>query len=117
MFGSGDSFEVSPELLGQATSAPVAIVVKVSGRGAAELARDPRYAQLPAFRSGQVPELPVTSFRPDYTGVLSTLDAVEAAFWRATRCTTDVVAATTTVPAIIPTSRNSAPTGHRPLLS
>ncbi|CAG7555370.1 unnamed protein product, partial [Fusarium equiseti] len=46
LFGSGDSFEVSPELLSQVADAPVAFVIPVSGRPMAELATDPLYSQL-----------------------------------------------------------------------
>ena len=45
LFGSGDSFEVSPELLSQVADAPVAFVIPVSGRPMAELATDPLYSQ------------------------------------------------------------------------
>jgi iron complex transport system substrate-binding protein len=82
LFGSGDSFEVSPELLAQVATAPTIFVIPTGGRPASELAEDPLYAQLPAFRSGQVHELPATSYRPDYDGVLSTLDLVGKEFRR-----------------------------------
>ncbi|TJZ80288.1 iron siderophore-binding protein [Rhodococcus oryzae] len=80
LFGSGDSFEVSPELLSTVADAPVAFVVPVSGRALAELAQDPLYARLPAIARGKAFELPATSYRPDYDGVMATLDVIEKSF-------------------------------------
>lgn len=80
MVSTGDSFEVSPELLPQVANAPNAIVVSTGGRTSAELARDPVWAQLPAFKAGRVADLPATSYRPDFDGALSTLDALAKAY-------------------------------------
>lgn len=80
LYGSGDSFVVSPELLAPIASAPVMFVVPVAGRSLAELQKDPAYAALPAFATGKVFELPATSYRPDYDGVMGTLDLVEQTF-------------------------------------
>ncbi|WP_337061768.1 Fe2+-enterobactin ABC transporter substrate-binding protein [Kineococcus sp. G2] len=80
LYGSGDSFEVSPELLGQVADAPVAFVVDLGGASVEELAQDPVYAALPAFRNGQVHELPATSYRPDYDGAMDALDAIAEEF-------------------------------------
>jgi iron complex transport system substrate-binding protein len=80
LYGSGDSFEVSPELLSQVADAPMAFVVPLGGRSAAELAQDPLYAQLPAFAQHKVHELPATSYRPDYDGVMATLDLIQQQF-------------------------------------
>jgi iron complex transport system substrate-binding protein len=80
LFGSGDSFEVSPELLSRVADAPMAFVVPLSGRPAAQLEQDPLYAQLPAFAQGAVHELPATSYRPDYDGVMATLDLIQQQF-------------------------------------
>ncbi|RRQ26707.1 iron siderophore-binding protein [Rhodococcus sp. Eu-32] len=80
LYGSGDSFIISNELLGNVATAPVVIVVPVAGRGLNELKQDPAYANLPAFASGNVFELPATSYRPDYDGVISTLDQVQTMF-------------------------------------
>lgn len=80
LYGSGDSFIISPELLAPVASAPVIIVVPVAGRSLEELKQDPAYAGLPAFASGNVFELPATSYRPDYDGVISTLDQVQTLF-------------------------------------
>ncbi|WP_242640299.1 ABC transporter substrate-binding protein [Rhodococcoides fascians] len=80
LYGSGDSFVVSPELLAPIATAPVMFVVPVAGRSLAELQQDPAYASLPAFASSKVYELPATSYRPDYDGVMATLDLVEQTF-------------------------------------
>ncbi|MCI2237128.1 ABC transporter substrate-binding protein [Paenibacillus sp. TRM 82003] len=80
LYGSGDSFEVSPELLGQVADAPVAFVVALGGPSAQELAQDPVYAALPAFRDGQVHELPATSYRPDHDGAVDALEAIAEQF-------------------------------------
>jgi len=80
LFGSGDSFEVSPELLSQVADAPVAFVIPVSGRPMAELATDPLYSQLPSFKAGTTFELPASSYRPDYDGAMATLDLIGQTF-------------------------------------
>lgn len=80
LYGSGDSFIVSNELLAQVGDAPVMFVVPVAGRSLEDLQQDPLYTSLPAFESGQVYELPATSYRPDYDGVMGTLDLVQDMF-------------------------------------
>ncbi|MEZ0492089.1 ABC transporter substrate-binding protein [Kineococcus sp. TBRC 1896] len=80
LYGSGDSFEVSAELLSQVADAPNAFVVNLGGRSLAELQQDPIYAALPAFASGQVHELPAVSYRPDYDGAMTALDALAERF-------------------------------------
>ncbi len=80
LYGSGDSFIVSNELLAQVGDAPVMFVVPVAGRTLEQLQQDPLYTSLPAFDSGQVYELPATSYRPDYDGVMGTLDLVQETF-------------------------------------
>ncbi|WP_205707947.1 ABC transporter substrate-binding protein [Kineococcus vitellinus] len=80
LYGSGDSFEVSPELLASVADAPNAFVVDLGGRGLQELKADPLYAALPSFAAGNVWELPATSYRPDYDGALGALDALERLF-------------------------------------
>ncbi|RZT85865.1 iron complex transport system substrate-binding protein [Pseudonocardia sediminis] len=81
---TGDSFELSAELLPQVVDAPNVFVVNVNGKPAAELAKDPVWAQLPAFRAGSVHELPATSYRPDYDAALSTLDILGQEFPKTT---------------------------------
>ena len=80
LYGSGDSFIVSNELLAPVGNAPVMFVVPVAGRSLAELKQDPLYAALPAFANNQVYELPATSYRPAYDGVMETLDQVQEMF-------------------------------------
>lgn len=78
---SADWFGFSPELLTKVVDAPVVFVVPLSGaKGAADLAKDPLYAQLPAFKDKKVYELPATSYRPDYRGVMDTLDLIQEQF-------------------------------------
>ncbi|WP_328391984.1 ABC transporter substrate-binding protein [Nocardia sp. NBC_00416] len=78
---SADWFGFSPELLTKVVDAPVTFVVPLSGaKSAADLAKDPMYAQLPAFKDKKVYELPATSYRPDYRGVMNTLDLISEQF-------------------------------------
>ncbi|MFR9806885.1 Fe2+-enterobactin ABC transporter substrate-binding protein [Pseudonocardia sp. RS010] len=80
LYGSGDSFEVSPELLGKVADAPNLFVITLSGRTVDQLEQDPLYAALPAFRAGTVHELPATSYRPDLDGATSTLTVIDQEF-------------------------------------
>ncbi|WP_028936983.1 ABC transporter substrate-binding protein [Pseudonocardia spinosispora] len=80
--GTGDSFRVSRELLSQSADAPTAFFIQLTGPPFAQVAADPRFARLPAFRSGQVHELPQVSFRPDHAAVMRTLDLIEEQFRR-----------------------------------
>ncbi|MBF6285635.1 ABC transporter substrate-binding protein [Nocardia cyriacigeorgica] len=78
---AADWFHFSPELLSTVVDAPVVFVVSLSGgRDAAQLGQDPLYAQLPAFKSGNVFELPASSARPDYRSVMDTLDLIAERF-------------------------------------
>lgn len=78
---SADWFNFSPELLTKVVDQPVVIVVPLSGaKSAADLAADPMFAQLPAFKDKKVYELPATSYRPDYRGVMNTLDLIQEQF-------------------------------------
>lgn len=83
LFGSGDSFEVSPELLGTVANAPTLFVVGLGGPTLDQLKADPVYAALPAFQSGQVHELPATSYRPDLDGATTTLTVIDQEFGKA----------------------------------
>lgn len=80
LYGSGDSFIISNELLAPVGSAPAMFVVPVAGRTLAELQQDPLYVGLPALAGNKVYELPATSYRPDYDGVMATLDQVQEMF-------------------------------------
>ncbi|QBS40724.1 iron siderophore-binding protein [Nocardia sp. CS682] len=78
---AGDWVSFSPELLSTVVDAPVLFVVTLDGgRNIAQLKEDPMLAQLPAFRAGQVYELPTTSQRPDYRSAMSTLDLLAERF-------------------------------------
>ncbi|MFC3965706.1 ABC transporter substrate-binding protein [Nocardia jiangsuensis] len=78
---AADWLEFSPELLTRVVDAPVVFVVPLNdGRDATALGADPVYAQLPAFRGGTVFDLPATSLRPDYRGVMRTLDLIAERF-------------------------------------
>ncbi|QNG18772.1 ABC transporter substrate-binding protein [Rhodococcus triatomae] len=80
LYGTGDSFILSRELLSSTADAPVVFVIRLTGRTLDELAADPLYASLPAFADGNVYELPPTSYRSDYQGVMTTLDEVQRLF-------------------------------------
>ncbi|MEV6770307.1 ABC transporter substrate-binding protein [Nocardia sp. NPDC051030] len=78
---AADWFQFSPELLTAVVDAPVLFVLTLDGgRTATQLATDPMYAKLPAFQQNKVFELPASSQRPDYRGVMSTLDLMAERF-------------------------------------
>ncbi|GAB78485.1 iron complex transport system substrate-binding protein [Austwickia chelonae] len=80
LYGSGDSFNVSKELLPKVADAPNTFVIPVGGPKLAELQADPVYSQLPSFTGKKVNEFPATSYRPDYDSALQTLDLLEKTF-------------------------------------
>ncbi len=80
LFGTGDSFEVSPERLADVADAPTLFAISLGGPTADELAKRRIYARLPAFRAGSVFQLPAWSFRPDYYATMHTLDRVHELF-------------------------------------
>ncbi|SUD47796.1 Ferrienterobactin-binding periplasmic protein precursor [Nocardia otitidiscaviarum] len=78
---AADWVSFSPELTTTVVDAPVLFVVQLDGgRSIAQLREDPMLAALPAFRSGQVYDLPATSQRPDYRNVMATLDLLAERF-------------------------------------
>ena len=78
---AADWVSFSPELLTTVVDAPALFVVQLDGgRDLAELRKDPMLAELPAFRSGKVYELPPASQRPDYRNVMNTLDLLAEQF-------------------------------------
>ncbi|MFD3510591.1 ABC transporter substrate-binding protein [Nocardia sp. NPDC058666] len=78
---AADWVSFSPELLSTVVDAPVVFVIKLDGgRDIAGLKQDPMLAGLPAFRTGQLYELPSESKRPDYRGAMATLDLLEQRF-------------------------------------
>jgi iron complex transport system substrate-binding protein len=80
LFGTGDSFETSPELLPTIADAPTAIFVPIGQTPLEALRNNPVYARLPAVAAGNAYEVPSSSFRPDYAAAMSTLDAFAAQF-------------------------------------
>ncbi|WP_228538274.1 hypothetical protein [Nocardia sp. XZ_19_385] len=78
---AADWVSFSPELTSVVVDAPALFVVQLDGgRSIAQLKDDPMLAALPAFRSGQVYELPATSQRPDYRHAMATLDLLASRF-------------------------------------
>lgn len=80
LYGSGDSFNVSSEVLPTVADADTAFVIDLGGKNIDELKKDPVYSQLPAFEEDQVYELPASSYRPDYDGAMETLNMIEKIF-------------------------------------
>ena len=80
LFGTGDSFEVSQELLPQVADAPTAIFVPIGQTPLDQLRTNPVYARLPAVAANNADEVPSSSFRPDYQGAMSTLDTFATLF-------------------------------------
>ncbi|MHA6781023.1 ABC transporter substrate-binding protein [Pseudonocardia saturnea] len=81
-YGTGDSFEVSTELAGQAYTGPSAFVLgfQADVTSVADLAADPIYARLPSFAAGQAYDLPYWAHRADYYATMALLDEVERMF-------------------------------------
>ncbi|MEV0766083.1 ABC transporter substrate-binding protein [Nocardia sp. NPDC050435] len=78
---AADWVNFSPELTSVVVDAPALFIVQLDGgRTIAQLKQDPVLAALPAFRSGQLYELPSTSQRPDYRHVMATLDLIAKTF-------------------------------------
>ncbi|WP_420111903.1 ABC transporter substrate-binding protein [Pseudactinotalea sp.] len=80
--GSGDSFEMSTEQVGQAITAPTVFVLGFQSEviSAAELGEDPTYGDLPAYQNDQAYDLPYWAHRADYQTALELLDYIEAEF-------------------------------------
>lgn len=81
-FGTGDSLELPAERVLDVLTAPTLFAIGfVDGRvSAAELAQNPLYAQLPAFVSGNVHDLPNWAYRADYQRTMTLLDEIEKMF-------------------------------------
>ncbi|MFE3322070.1 ABC transporter substrate-binding protein [Nocardia sp. NPDC059195] len=78
---AGDWVTFSPELLSTVVDAPVLFVIKLDGgRDIPQLKEDPALAMLPAFKKGQLYELPAESKRPDYRVAMATLDLLAERF-------------------------------------
>ncbi|MEJ2885494.1 ABC transporter substrate-binding protein [Actinomycetospora aeridis] len=80
LFGTGDSFEVSQELLPRVADAPTAIFVPIGQTPLDQLRTNPVYARLPAVAANNAYEVPSSSFRPDYQGAMTTLDTFATLF-------------------------------------
>lgn len=79
-YGSGDSIELSPEVVGQVFTYPTVFVMGFQSdfTSAAEVGKDPLYAGLPAFASGAAFDLPYWAHRADYDATMALLDLVES---------------------------------------
>jgi iron complex transport system substrate-binding protein len=81
-YGTGDSFELSVELVGQVLTAPTLFTFAFNADtiDVPTLAQDPIYGALPAFASGNAYELPYWAYRADYLRTMDLLDAIEEQF-------------------------------------
>jgi iron complex transport system substrate-binding protein len=81
-FGSGDSVELSREVVGQIVDAPTVFVLGFNAdvTDVATLGADPLYAALPAFAGGSAHDLPYWVYRADFYRTMDTLDRIEAVF-------------------------------------
>ena len=81
-YGTGDSFELSPELVGQVITAPTVFVLGFNAdtTDVATLSADGLYAALPAFASGGAHDLPYWSYRADWYRTMDLLDVIESEF-------------------------------------
>ncbi|MEV6278608.1 ABC transporter substrate-binding protein [Nocardia sp. NPDC051832] len=78
---AADWVAFSPELISVVVDAPALFVVQLEGgRTVTQLKDDTILAALPAFKAGQVYELPATSQRPDYRHSMATLDLIAKRF-------------------------------------
>ena len=81
-YGTGDSIELSTELVAEVFTAPSAFVLSFNDdlTSVAELSENPVYAALPAFEDGNAHDLPYWSYRADYYRTMDLLDLVEEQF-------------------------------------
>lgn len=82
VYGTGDSFELSTEQVGQVFTAPMIFAFSFVDNGAdtATLASNPVYAGLPAFQNDQVYELPYWAYRADFIRTMNLLDSIQQQF-------------------------------------
>jgi len=82
LFGSGDSFEVSTENVGEVFTYPTVFVLGFQSdvTTVAELSENPVYAALPAFEAGDAYDLPYWAHRADYLATMALLDTIETMF-------------------------------------
>jgi iron complex transport system substrate-binding protein len=83
MVSTGDSFELSPELLATVADAPDLQVIEMGGADVPQLAADPVFARLPAFVNGRVTAMGAVVYRPDYPAVMLALDQIASAYPKA----------------------------------
>lgn len=81
-YGTGDSFELSPELIGDVFTAPTVFALSFNGdfTDVATLGQQAAYAALPSFSAGNAYDLPYWAYRADYPRTLELLDLVESTF-------------------------------------
>ncbi|WP_166354434.1 ABC transporter substrate-binding protein [Phytoactinopolyspora limicola] len=82
LYGSGDSFELSTEQVGQVFVTPTVFVLGFQSDviGVDELAENRVYASLPSFESGHAYHLPFWAHRADYYATMALLDHIEGLF-------------------------------------
>lgn len=79
----GDSYEVSPELIGSTFTQPSLFVMafnSTTDTSAAKLREQPVWAALPSFTAGRAFDLPYWVQRPDFDRAIATLDLVQKQF-------------------------------------
>lgn len=81
-FGSGDSFKMSTERVGQFITAPTVFVLGFQDdvTSVAELSKQRVYSRLPAFAADRAYDLPYWAHRADYYATMALLDRVEKLF-------------------------------------
>ncbi|WP_181783504.1 ABC transporter substrate-binding protein [Pseudonocardia pini] len=80
---TGDSFEISPELLANVANAPNMQVIEMGGQKLDQLKANPVFAQLPAFQGDEVKAMSAVVYRPDYPAVMVALDQIAQAYPKA----------------------------------
>lgn len=81
-WGTGDSFELSTEQVGQVFTAPTVFAFGFNSdfTNVATLSGDLAYSTLPAFTSGNAYDLPYWAYRADYLRTMELLDHIETQF-------------------------------------
>ena len=81
-FGSGDSFDISKELVDKVFVYPTIFVLgfQADVTSADELSQQKIYGELPAFKEGHAYDLPYWAHRADYLATMELLDLIEKEF-------------------------------------
>ena len=81
-YGTGDSFELSAEVVGQVLDAPTLFVLGFNSdvTDVATLSADPVYGALPAIASGNAHDLPYWAYRADFYRSMELLDVIASEF-------------------------------------